>query len=237
MQHCVVTGGVRGIGRAVANELLKRGARVAVLDCLTADDPAVHDLIAQGVLYQQVDIASAQAVADVFAALDGKGFIPSVLVNNAGISKDALLLRLQEHDWDRVLAVNLKGTMLCSQQALKRMIKQPISYIINLSSVVGLHGNAGQAAYAASKAGIIGLTKSLAQEYAGRNVLVNAIAPGFIQTAMTDLLPEAVKQKALDHIPLKRFGCAQDVAQLVAFLTSGEADYITGQVICVSGGM
>jgi 3-oxoacyl-[acyl-carrier protein] reductase len=159
------------------------------------------------------------------------------LINNAGVTRDGLALRMSETDWNMPFDVNVKGAFLCSQQALKRMIKLPISYIINMSSIVGLYGNPGQANYAASKAALIGLTKSLAQEYAARNVLVNAIAPGFIQTAMTDALPEAIKQKALDHIPLKRFGQPADVANLVAFLTSGQADYLTSQLFVVSGGM
>ena len=158
-------------------------------------------------------------------------------MNNAGVTRDTLAIRMNESDWDAVLDVNLKGTFFCSQQALKRMIKQPKSYIINISSIVGIHGNAGQANYAASKAGIIALTKTLAQEYASRNVLVNAIAPGFIQTSMTDKLPESAKQMALDHIALKRFGQPDDVANLIDFLTSERADYITGQTIELTGGM
>lgn len=231
----LVTGGVRGIGRSIVQELQKRGDSVAVFDCLPVDCSDVGSLIASGVEYISVDISSAQAVKNAFELLSFKHI--DILVNNAGITRDTLALRMSESDWDSVLAVNLKGAFLCAQQALKYMIKQPKGYIVSISSIVGLRGNAGQANYAASKGGIIALTKTLAVEYASRNVLVNAIAPGFIDTPMTQKLPEAVKNKALEFIPLKRLGRPEDVAMMVEFLTSGRADYVTGQVIEVTGGM
>ncbi len=235
--NVLVTGGLRGIGRAIVAVCRARGDRVAVFDCIPTDNPEVQELCALGVTYIPVNVADAGSVLQGFAQLDQQNFVPTVLVNNAGIARDNLVLRMSEADWDQVLAVNLKGAFLCSQQALKRMIKQPKSYIVNLASVVGMQGNPGQANYAASKAGLIALTQTLAKEYAGRNVLVNAVAPGFIQTTMTDKLPGNIKELALQHIPLKRFGSVHDIASLVLFITSGQADYITGHVFVVSGGM
>jgi 3-oxoacyl-[acyl-carrier protein] reductase len=238
MQLCsIVTGGAQGIGRAIVDALLARGDAVAVFDCAPSDSAAALELVVLGCHYISVDVASAQSVAAGFTQLQARGLQPYILVNNAGITRDGLALRMSELDWDSVLDINLKGSFLCAQQALKSMIKQQKSYIINMSSIVGLHGNAGQAQYAASKAGLIGLTKSLAQEYGARQVLVNAIAPGFIETPMTDKLSDEIKQKMLQQIPLKRLGKPDDIAQLVAFLTSGMADYITGQVLVVSGGL
>lgn len=229
----VVTGGAQGIGRAIVAHMNELGNVPIVIDCLNADHCAVVDLNAQGIMYLQADVTSSLSVKEAFDRIDRI----DVLVNNAGITRDGLALRLSETDWDAVIDVNLKGAFLCAQQALKRMIRLEKSYIINMASIVGLYGNAGQANYAASKAGIIALTKTLAQEYAARNVLVNAVAPGFIQTAMTDRLPLAVKDAACSRIALKRFGTPRDVAHLVSFLISGNADYITGQVISLDGGM
>ena len=160
-----------------------------------------------------------------------------VLVNNAGITKDNLTVRMNEQDWDDVLDVNLKGTFLMSKAALKVMFKKRCGSIVNISSVVGEMGNPGQANYVASKAGIIGLTKTLAKEFGGRNVRVNAVAPGFVQTAMTDALPEEVKNKALEAIALKRFASVQDIARAVLFLAGDDASYITGHVLAVNGGL
>lgn len=251
-KNVVVTGGASGIGRAIVAQVQQQGDTPIVIDCLALDHDAVVNLASQGIAYVQADVSSGASVKEAFAQIDQilvggfRGERPTlnnasknldVLINNAGITRDGLVLRLSESDWDAVLAVNLKGAFLCSQQALKRMIRQEKSYIINIASVVGLHGNAGQANYAASKAGIIALTKTLAQEYAARNVTVNAIAPGFIQTAMTDRLPIEVKEMARSRIALRRFGTPEDVAHLVSFLMSGNADYITGQVIALDGGM
>ena len=240
--NSLVTGGVQGIGFSVAKNLLLRGDRVFVFDYLPENTQAVQNLKDLNCQYFQVDVSSVGSIKNGFDQLSkilenqlNKDL--NLLVNNAGVTRDTLAVRMNELDWDTVLDVNLKGTFFCSQQALKRMIKQSKSYIINISSIVGLHGNAGQANYAASKAGIIALTKTLAQEYASRNVLINAIAPGFIQTTMTDKLPESAKQMALEHIALKRFGHPDDVANLIDFLTSGRADYITGQTIELTGGM
>lgn len=240
--NSLVTGGVQGIGLAIAKKLLLRGDQVYVFDHLSEDSQIVQNLKDLTIKYFKVDVSSVESIKNGFDQLSkilenqlNKDL--NLLVNNAGVTRDTLAIRMNESDWDTVLDVNLKGTFFCSQQALKRMIKQPKSYVINISSIVGIHGNAGQANYAASKAGIIALTKTLSQEYASRNVLINSIAPGFIQTNMTDKLPESAKEAALNHIALKRFGHTDDVANLIDFLTSGKADYITGQTIELTGGM
>lgn len=237
--NALVTGGVQGIGKAITTKLLHRGDKVFVFDRLDEAHNAVSEIKTLGAVYVQVDIASVESIKSgfesVFASLDKTDL--DLLVNNAGIAIDNIAIRMSESDWDKVLDVNLKGTFFCAQQALKRMIKQPKSYIINISSIVALHGNAGQASYSASKAGIIALTKTLAQEYASRNVLINAIAPGFIQTQMTNNLSENIKNLALQRIALKRFGTPEDIANVIDFMSSGKADYITGQVIEITGGM
>lgn len=247
MKNVLVTGGLQGIGRAIVDHLHARGDKLYVFDCIDATALVVQELTAQGIVYIQVDVADTSSIKagfeQLYAQLDaqrenqtGSGAL-EVLVNNAGITRDALALRMSELDWDIVLDVNLKGSFFCAQQALKRMVKQSQSYIINISSIVAQIGNPGQANYAASKAGLCALTKSLALEYASRNILVNALAPGFIQTTMTDKLTDHIKQEILQKIPLKRFGSSNDIAHCVAFLTSGDADYITGQVIAINGGM
>lgn len=240
--NSLVTGGVQGIGLAISKKLLSRGDQVFVFDYLPEDAQAVRDLESLNIKYFKVDVSYVESIKNgfdqLFKVLENQlNKDLNLLVNNAGVTRDTLAIRMSESDWDMVLDVNLKGTFFCSQQALKRMIRQSKSYIINISSIVGVHGNSGQANYAASKAGIIALTKTLAQEYAGRNVLINAIAPGFIQTSMTDKLPETAKQMALSHIVLKRFGQPEDIANFIDFLTSGGADYITGQTIELTGGM
>jgi 3-oxoacyl-[acyl-carrier protein] reductase len=214
---------------------LARGDRVFIFDIKPSTDVAIPE----GASYIQVNIASLPSLEAAFAELFSQLGEASldVLVNNAGIARDGLALRMSESDWDVVLDVNLKGAFFCAQKALKKMVKQKRSYIINMSSVVGLCGNPGQVNYAASKSGLIAVTRTLAKEYASRNILVNAIAPGFIETELTSKLPDMVKEQALGHIPLKRFGTPDDVAQVVSFLTSGNADYITGHVFCVDGGM
>jgi len=233
----LITGGARGIGRAIALQLHKRGDRVIVFDCLPDTEHDIYTLRDLGIVYIQVDVSSSVSIKQAFEHPELMGISIDLLVNNAGITRDNLALRMSEADWDAVLDVNLKGAFLCAQYALKKMIKQDRGYILNISSIVGLVGNPGQVNYAASKAGLIALTKTLAKEYAGRSILVNAIAPGFIQTPMTDKLPDSVKQKALDLIPLKRFGTVDDIAHVIEFLSSGRADYITGQVIEITGGM
>lgn len=245
--NSLVTGGVQGIGRAVVNVLQRRGDTVFVFDYLDVSDERVQALSAQGVHYIQVDVSSVEQIKRGFNELFlqlGSHQSLHLLVNNAGVTRDNLAVRMTEEQWDSVFNVNLKGAFFCAQQALIRMIKQPeISsrltrgYIINIASIVGKTGNPGQANYAASKAGLIALTKTLAQEYGKRGIIVNALAPGFIQTSMTDILPDAVKQAALDHTALKRLGTSKDVAQAVAYLSSGYADYMTGTVLDVTGGM
>jgi 3-oxoacyl-[acyl-carrier protein] reductase len=245
-KNVVITGGASGIGRAIVMQVHQQDDTPIVIDCLASDHAAVVALTSQGIAYVHADVSAAPSVKDAFAQVDryleqqttlNKSKNLDVLINNAGITRDGLVLRLSESDWDAVMAVNLKGAFLCSQQALKRMIRLDKSYIINIASVVGLHGNIGQANYAASKAGIIALTKTLAQEYAARNVLVNAIAPGFIQTAMTDRLSPEIRELVRSRIALQRFGTPEDVAHLASFLMSGNADYLTGRVIVLDGGM
>ena len=234
----LVTGGLQGIGRAIVDTLRARGDRVFVFDRLDPSHALVRDLEVLSVVYIHVDISSIESIKAGFTALFSHISTLDVCVNNAGVTKDNVALRMSESEWDTVLNVNLKGAFFCAQEALKRMVKSiSPSYIIMMSSVVGRLGNPGQANYAASKAGLEALTKTLAAEYGKRNVLVNAVAPGFIDTAMTQKLPEAIRQKVLEHIPLQRLGTVEDVAHVVAFLTSGNADYITGQIIDVSGGL
>ena len=232
----VVTGGSHGIGAAIVDLLCDRGDRVVVFDVAVPDSKNAR------ALYMQVDVADRSSVLGAFKNVDElvcshEDCHLALLVNNAGITRDTLALRMSQADWESVIAVNMTGTFFCSQQALRRMVKQRYGYIVTMSSVVGMTGNAGQANYAASKAGVIALTKSLAQEYGSRAITVNAIAPGFIDTDMTCQLPESVKLDILKRIALGRFGTVRDVAQLVLFLSSGQADYITGQVFEVSGGL
>lgn len=220
----IVTGGVQGIGKSISDALRARGDTVVVFDCVPEADICVD----------VSDVASIRAGFEKFFSTNDR---LDILVNNAGIARDSLAIRLKEEQWDAVLDVNLKGAFFCAQEALKKMIKQEKSYIVNISSIVGITGNPGQVNYSASKAGLIAVTKTLAREYGARNVLVNAIAPGFIQTKMTEALPEDIKKAAMNSISLKKFGSTKDIANIVAFLTSGSADYITGQVIHVDGGM
>jgi 3-oxoacyl-[acyl-carrier protein] reductase len=235
----LVTGGARGIGRAIVERLLAGGCKVVIADVLDeVGAQTVSELSSQGELcYQHCDVTNADdAAAAIQKAVDTYGGL-DILVNNAGITRDTLLVRMKEEDWDLVLKINLKGCYLMTQAAAKVMMKARSGRIVNMSSVVGLMGNAGQANYSASKAGLIGLTKSSAKELASRGITVNAIAPGFIQSEMTDKLADKVKEDYMSAIPAKRFGQPAEVAAVAAFLASEDAGYITGQVLQVCGGL
>jgi 3-oxoacyl-[acyl-carrier protein] reductase len=237
----VVTGGSRGIGRAISVALSAPGTTVCFnySSNIDAAKSAAEAIEAAGgkADYRQVDVASEAAVADYLGTILKESGRIDVLVNNAGITRDGLLVRMKESDWDAVLNVNLKGTFNCMKVAAKAMMKQRYGRIINIASVVGVSGNPGQANYVAAKAGIIGLTKAVARELASRNITVNAVAPGYIQTDMTGELGEKAQAAILGQIPIGRMGTVEDVSGVVAFLASEAADYITGQVIHVSGGM
>ncbi len=232
----LVTGAARGIGRSIAETLVACGARVAIadLDLASAEKTAGEIGEARGFACDVSDPAQVtmliQTVEDAFGSLD-------ILVNNAGITRDNLMARMKDEDWDAVMAVNLRSAFVATRAVQRGMMKRRFGRIINIASVVGIMGNKGQANYSASKAGLIGLTKSAAKELASRNILVNAIAPGFIQTAMTEKLPEEAKAALAAQIPLARLGDPKDIANAVAFLASDLASYITGQVLVVDGGM
>ena len=237
----VVTGGSRGIGRAICLELARGGANVVL--CYAGNEAAAGETVdacqAAGAQARAVrcDVADSGQVKTLMdTALREFGGV-HILVNNAGIIRDGLAMMLREEDFDAVIAANLKGTFLCMKAAARPMMRQRYGRIVNLSSVVGLRGNAGQVNYAASKAGVVGMTKSMAKELASRGVTVNAVAPGFIDTDMTAAMPEAARAAALAGIPMGRLGAAEDVARAVAFLAGSEAAYITGQVLAVDGGM
>jgi len=237
----IVTGSGRGIGRAIALELASAGAKVVVNYAGRVDKAEeTVELIREAggeCLAVQADVSQTADVDRLIkTTLDHFGKI-NILVNNAGITRDSLLLRMKEADWDAVLATNLKGVFLCTKAVSKGMLKQRSGVIVNISSVVGLSGNAGQANYAAAKAGIIGFSKSIAKEFAARGIRVNAVAPGYISTDMTEALAEGMHSEVLRAIPLGRLGKPEDVAKVVRFLVSPEASYITGQTLCVDGGM
>ena len=237
----VVTGGSRGLGRAVCLELAKGGANVVFCyagnEAAAKETTAACEALGAKALAVRCDVAKADEVKALMdAAVKEFGRI-DILVNNAGITRDGLLMMMKEEDFDRVVETNLKGTFLCMKAVSRIMMKQRYGRIVNLSSVVGLRGNAGQVNYAASKAGVVGMTKSLAKELASRGVTVNAVAPGFIATDMTAAMTDAAKEATLASIPLQRLGAPEDVAHAVAFLASDEAAYVTGQVLCVDGGM
>jgi 3-oxoacyl-[acyl-carrier protein] reductase len=227
-----VTGASRGIGLACAQALASAGARV-ILAARDAAKLEAASAAIPGSSWVTLDLSSQESIKEAFA----KAGPVDILVNNAAVTKDGLALRMKKDDWDAVLATNLTGAFLAIQQAMQGMMKERWGRIINISSIVGETGNPGQANYVASKAGLIGLTKSLAQEIASRNITVNAIAPGFIDTDMTASLSDQLKQNMLAHIPLKRFGKPEDIAAAVKFLASEEAGYITGAVLNVNGGM
>ncbi|MCB1195142.1 3-oxoacyl-[acyl-carrier-protein] reductase [bacterium] len=239
-KNALITGGARGIGKTIAETLAQHGARVILCD--------IDESIGKGTIdefskkkYQsdffQVDVSSFESVSDTVAKILDKYNVIDILVNNAGITRDQLLLKMTESEWDQVISVNLKGTFNFCKALYRHMMKNRGGKIINIASIIGLIGNAGQANYAASKAGVIGFTKSIARELGPRGVCVNAIAPGFIQTAMTDVLKDEVKEKMLAQIPLGTFGATADVANAVLFLSSELSSYITGHVLNVSGGM
>jgi len=236
----VVTGSGRGIGKAIALKLLQMGANVVLNGTSSAVEQTAEEFKALGYVNVAVTKGNVKNIQDVEAmintALDVYGSL-DILVNNAGITKDTLMLRMTEQDWDDVLDINLKGAFLCTKAASKIMMKQRKGKIINITSVVGITGNAGQANYCSSKAGLIGLTKSTAKELASRGITCNAVAPGAIETQMTEILPEKVKESYLNSIPLGRFGTPEDVANVVGFLASDDANYITGQVIHIDGGL
>lgn len=236
----VVTGGTRGIGKAIAEGLAREGAHVIVAGRnLDAAKEIAASLSVQGVraLGIRLDVSNAGEVERAFEEIRKDFGRIDILINNAGITRDGLLMRMKEEAWDAVLDTNLKGVFLCSREVIKDMARQRYGRIVNITSVAAFMGNPGQANYSASKAGIVGLTKTVSREYAGRGITVNAVAPGFIETAMTDVLPENIKEEMKKLIPLGRFGTVEDVAKAVVFLASPDSGYITGQVIHVNGGM
>lgn len=240
----IVTGASQGIGKAIAQAFVKQGSDVAIFatnpDRLKQALKELQDVKIdqnQKIIAKKVDVSIFDQVETAILDLLKEFGHVDILVNNAGITKDNLLLKMSEEDFDRVIAINLKSVYNTCKVLTRPMIKNKKGKIINISSIVGLIGNPGQANYAASKAGIIGFTKSLAKELGSRNICVNAIAPGFIQTPLTKELPENIKEQMLKNIPLKRFGLPQDIANLVLFLSSDMADYITGQTITIDGGM
>ncbi|MEK6697786.1 MAG: 3-oxoacyl-[acyl-carrier-protein] reductase [Nitrospirota bacterium] len=236
----LVTGAAQGIGRDIALGLAVDGADLAICDVnLEAAQKTAADIQAKGkkAMALKANVASSADVTAMIDQVAEKFGKIDILVNNAGITRDGLIIRMKEEDWDLVLSINLKGAFNCTKAALKYMTKQRTGTIINIASIVGAMGNAGQANYVASKAGLIGLTKTIAREYANRNITANAVAPGFIDTAMTQALSENVRAELTKQIPLGRLGTSEDVANAVRFLASPSAAYITGQVIHVNGGM
>ena len=240
----IITGASQGIGKAIAIAFVKQGANVAIFatnpDRLQQTVKELTDIKIdqnQKIISKKVDVSNYDQVEEAITEVLKEFNHVDILINNAGITKDNLLLKMSQDDFDRVIAINLKSVYNTSKILVRSMMKNKKGKIINVSSVVGLIGNPGQANYAASKAGVIAFTKSLAKELGSRNICVNAIAPGFIQTQMTNKLPENIKEQMLKNIPLKRFGLPQEVANLVLFLSSDMADYITGQTITIDGGM
>lgn len=236
----LITGGAQGIGKSIALSMAKEGAGIGIADVnLEIAQQTAEEVKALGVksIALKLDVSNQKSVTEAFNAFKTEFGSLDILINNAGITRDAVLLRMKEEDWDAVLNINLKGSFLCSKEAVKIMAKQRSGNIVSISSVVAFMGNPGQVNYSSSKAGLIGLTKTIAREYASRGIRANAVAPGFIQTAMTDSLSDEVKNEMHKAIPLGGFGTPGDIANAVIFLSSADADYITGQVIHVNGGM
>lgn len=236
----LITGGNTGIGKTIALTLAKDGFDI-LLNYVVMEEEAVKtkkeiESLGQNCHLLYADVSKYEAVEEMMKKAFDLGTV-DVLVNNAGITRDQLLMAMEEQEFDAVISVNLKGVFNCMKHAARKMLKQRAGKIINMASVVGIMGNAGQVNYAASKAGVIGMTKSIAKEFASRNIQVNAIAPGFIETAMTDKMPQEARDKMIAAIPLKRLGQPEDIANMVSFLASDKADYITGQVFVVDGGM
>ena len=236
----VVTGAARGIGRAVVLELLKRGRDVLGID-INSEQLTELESVAKDAGFEVktecLDITDTEKLTTVLTSAGKEQGGVGILVNNAGITRDNLMIQMSEEDYDKLMAVNLRAAFFATRAVLRPMIRNKFGRIVSLSSVAGVMGNAGQANYAASKAGLIGMTKSIAREVAKKNVTLNCVAPGFIVTEMTDVLPEPVKEGAKQLIPARKFGSVEDVAGAIGFLTSDEAGYITGQVLCVDGGM
>jgi len=235
----VITGGAQGIGFAIAEKLSEGGALAVIADVAEEKAKEASEKLLKAGLksdFVAVDVSNFKDAAEKMKKVIEKHGAVDILVNNAGITRDGLLLRMTEEDWDKVIGINLKSVFNCSKAVCRAMMRGG-GVIVNIASIIGQMGNAGQANYAASKGGIIALTKTLAKEFASRNIRVNAVAPGFIKTAMTEKLPEEAKNKMLEAIPLKRLGEPEDVANLVSFLCSDESAYITGQVVRIDGGM
>ena len=236
----LITGAAQGIGRAIAMQMAREGAHIGIGDInLQGVQKTGETIKALGVrtMALSLNVSDSKSIAAAFEQLISEFGRVDILVNNAGVTRDALLLRMKDTDWDIVVDINLKGSFLCSKEAIKYMTKQKYGRIINISSVVAFMGNPGQANYSASKAGLIGLTKTLAREYASRGITVNAVAPGFIETFMTEKLSEKVREELLRSIPLGTLGQPEDIAKAILFLCSHDADYITGHVLHVNGGM
>lgn len=236
-QVVIVTGASRGIGKEIAAAFAKEGAKVACLATTDIGAQQTASSIGNGAKAYACNVADPKAVEEIFGRIQEDMGTPSVLVNNAGITKDTLMIRMKDEEWDNVVDINLKGTFLCMRAVTRAMMKARYGRIVNISSIVGLHGQAGQVNYAASKAGLIGLTKSVAKELGSRGITCNAIAPGFIETEMTHSLPEEMKEHVLKTAPAGRLGSGQDVASAVLFLASQDAGYITGQTLTVDGGL
>ena len=236
----LVTGGAQGIGKTISEELVRNGAHVVLGDVNLEGAEATAEAINNSggsASAVKIDVSNPAEVKQVFDSILKDKKPVDILVNNAGITRDGLMIRMKESDWDLVLDINLKGSFLCGQQAAKQMMKQKSGAIVNIASIVGVMGNFGQANYSASKAGVIGLTKTMAREVASRGIRVNAVAPGFIDTEMTRVLDDSVRQALIEQVPLAKLGLPEDVASCVAFLVSDKSSYITGQVINVNGGM